>query len=237
MIKISLLHPSWKRPQLAKHCYDDWMGSADYPDQVEYILSLCDKDSNFEGYKSIFKSVYHKIKGCILYKNGLIDQVNFAAKHSTGNLLIAISDDFSCPEHWDTLLLNALEGKSDYLVKTRDGQQPWIVTLPIMDRVYYEARGYIYHPSTKHMFCDTWITHEAHLMGKVIELPYLFEHQHYTSGKNAKDEVNKENDASWNEGKLVYLEGLKNNFGVQNPLPIKLPKHHIDWLRSEGVIA
>lgn len=210
------------------------MRHADNPQDIEYILCLSGKDENIGLYRKEF--VNTGVITHVIPDNGLIKQVNAAAEQSIGNLIVAVSDDFVCPEHWDTLLFDALSGKSDYLVKTQDGQQPWIVTLPIMDRAYYENRGYIYHPSTKHMFCDTWITHEAHLMGKVVTLPYLFRHNHYTTGINKKDEVNAVNDSSWDDGKKIYLDGMKNNFGVVNPLPVQFPKHHIDWLRGEGVL-
>lgn len=231
---ISILHPSWKRPELARQCYDEWVGRCEELYFVEYILCLSRKDPKLGEYLKIFYSTI--VKFHLVEDNGLILQVNAAAKQSVGNLLIAVSDDFGCPNSWDRLLLSELHGKKDYLVKTQDTQQPWIITLPIMDRVYYEARDYIYHPITLHMFCDTWITHEAHLMGKVVTLDLVFPHNHYTSGRMKKDEVNVENDSTWAEGERIYLDGVQNNFGVQNPLPITLPDHHRSFLKSKGFI-
>lgn len=231
--KISILHPSYKRPELARKCYNLWMDNALDRNQIEYILCVAESDPEYQKYRELFAAT-----SAIVVReerNGLINQVNRAAKYAMGNILIAVSDDFACEPAWDELLFEALDGKEDYLAKTQDGAQPWIITLPIMDRKYYNARGYIYHPTTKHMFCDTWITHEAHLMGKVVDLNLKFPHNHYTTGINPRDEVNGENDASWAEGERIYLEGLKDNFGVENPLPIILPAHHHNWLISKGV--
>ncbi len=232
--KISILHPSYKRPQLALECYNLWMNSAENKDSIEYILCLAANDPTLQQYRDAFKGTDALVVS--EQNNGLINQVNRAAKYAVGNLLIAVSDDFACEPKWDTALLAEMEGKENYLVKTDDGAQPWIITLPIMDRKYYNDRGYIYHPTTKHMFCDTWITHEGQ-MGKVITLlDILFPHNHYTTKKNQKDEVNVQNDATWAEGERIYLEGLKNNFGIVNPLHVDLPAHHHMWLQNKGAI-
>ena len=88
----------------------------------------------------------------IIAKNkNLVDAANNGAKICTGDLPILISDDFDCPENWDLLLLDAIKDKQDFVLKTFDGIQKWIVTLPIMDRIYYEKQGYIYHPEYQHM--------------------------------------------------------------------------------------
>jgi hypothetical protein len=232
-IKISLLHPSWHRPELAKKCHDTWMNNADNPDQIEYILCLSNKDTTAPQYAEQFEDA-HIITGYI-DDNGLVKQANAAAEQSKGNLLICISDDFSCLPHWDTELLMALEGKEDYTVKTVDGQQPWIITLPMMDRAYYKRMGYIYHPDYEHMFADTENSHVGALLGRTITLPILFAHEHYTTGINPKDEVNAQNDSKWGHDEAVYLLHLRTNFGIENPFTIQLPQHHIQWLRHKGV--
>jgi len=233
MKKITILHPSWKRSKLALQCYNEWLNKAANKNTIEYILCLSVKDPTINLYLNTFANSAAKI--LLLEDNGLIRQVNHAAQHAVGNLFVAVSDDFGCPEKWDEHLLAALEGKKDYMIKTQDGLQPWIITLPIMDRVYYEQKGYIYHPQTYHMFCDNWITHEAHLLGKVISLPLLFPHRHYSTGAMLKDEVNWINDSTWALGEKVYLEGVKNNFGIKTPLPLQLPGDYILWLRSKGI--
>lgn len=146
------------------------------------------------------------------------DAINYGALHSNGNIIIVVSDDFSCPEHWDTLLLEALKGKSDYCVKTQDGLQPTLMTLPIMDRVYYERFGYIYYPEYRHMFCDQEMTAVAHMLGKAISLPILFPHNHYTTGKFKRDAITARNNATWQQGKKLFNERLKFNFGIDNPV-------------------
>ena len=235
-MKISILHPSWKRPEMAMECYREWMIKADNIDEIEYILSLSDIDPHLSKYKEIFAGSEAKL----IYSetNGLITQANAAAEVSLGNLLVTVSDDFSCPPNWDKILLEALEGKSDYLVKTDDGAQPWIITLPIMDRAYYIRFGYVYHPAYHHMFCDTEMTHVGAILGKIITVNALFPHNHYTTGAMVRDEVNIQNDATWAQGEELYFSRIQKNFdlpadGTYHNLDPNLP--HMQWLKSKGV--
>ena len=133
-------------------------------------------------------------------------------------MFIVVSDDFSCPEHWDTLLIEALNGKSDYCVKTQDGLQPTLMTLPIMDRVYYNRFGYIYYHEYRHLFCDQEMTAVAHMLGKAISLPILFPHNHYTTGKFKRDSITARNNSTWQQGEKLFNERLKMDFGIENPV-------------------
>lgn len=219
MIKISLLHPSWKRPALARKCYDEWMGKADNPKDIEYILCLSEKDAKKNEYFQSFNlnapsGELIPISVHVMADNGLVKQANYASEKSHGNLLIAISDDFVCPDHWDTILLTALEGKSDYVVKTQDGLQPFIMTLPMMDRAFYNRLGYIYHPDYNHMYGDEELAMVGKMLNRTIVLPDYFRHEHYSTGKNPKDEVNAKNDSFMMIDKETYLRRKAANFDV-----------------------
>lgn len=219
-MKISIIHPSRSRPGIAGMTRNKWLLNAHYPEDIEYILSLDRSDPQGK--------MYRNPTGKILFNNNIsaIGAINHAARHATGDLIIVVSDDFDCLPHWDTLLLKELEGKRDFLVKTPDGLQPTIITLPIMDRTYYERFGYVYHPDYKHMFADTEMTAVGHLLGKVIHVDLLFEHKHYSLGKSKKDAVNKKNDATWHQGKNFFHKRLKTNFGIENPV---MAYNEIKW--------
>lgn len=206
-MKISIIHPSRSRPKQANATRDRWKTHAD--DHHEYIFSLDTDDPT-----------RHKYKGAILTNNNTsaIAAINYASSYATGDLLIVVSDDFDCPPHWDTLLLKALEGKSDFVVKTRDGLQKTLITLPIMDRTYYERFGYVYEKGYCHLFADQELTAVGHLLGRVVEVDLLFEHKHYSTGKSKKDDVNRRNDKTWDQGKKLFNERLKSNFGIAEPV-------------------
>lgn len=206
-MKITCIHPSRSRASIANQVRTEWLNKAD--GIIEYIFSLDNDDVQGTMYE-----------GHCIYNNNrsAIDAVNKGAEMATGDLFIVVSDDFSCPDHWDSLLLWGLQGKSDYCVKTADGLQPTLITLPIMDRVYYDRFGYIYHPDYQHMFCDQEMTAVAHMIGKVITLPIMFPHNHYTTGKFERDAITIRNNSTWQQGELLLNQRLKTNFGIDNPV-------------------
>lgn len=231
-MKISLLHPSRGRAEKAHKTYRNWIDKSSGGTEIEYLLSL-DSDDDYDLYKHIFGFDFYSI---IAKNKNLVDAANNGAKICTGDLLILISDDFDCPENWDLLLLDAIKDKQDFVLKTFDGIQKWIVTLPIMDRIYYEKQGYIYHPEYQHMFCDTDLTHKADLQKRlIIRNDIVFIHNHYSSGGDKKDAVNIKADATWKQGEDFYLERCKNGFELFDNI-FDLSKEanpHINWLKNK----
>ena len=233
MYKISIIHPSRSRPSLAEATYHKWMDSAILVDDIQYILSVDTTDPDLQKYLDI----KGRRENVVSDNKTAIEAINEGARFASADLLIVVSDDFDCPVGWDALLLTALGGKSDFVLKTDDGCQPWIITLPIMDRAYYNRFGYIYNPAYKHLFADTEMTHVADLLGRKITLPIKFPHRHYTQdGGQPKDAINEKNDATWAQGEAIYLAGVRNNFELADPLEITLPEAHTNWLKRKGAI-
>lgn len=223
-MKISIIHPSRSRPDMAFETYLKWESKSQT--QLEYILSVDESDPKLDEYYKLFQDI-----NVVIWENNnksAIEAINNAAKLCTGDLIVVVSDDFDCPPDWDLQLIKHLEGKSNFIVKTKDGMQPTIITLPIMDRVYYERFGYIYHPGYKHMFCDTEMTAVAEMTGRVIKLPLMFRHNHYLTGAMKKDAVNEKNDATWNQGETLFNERKKIDFGLKNDEIVK-PFDQIKW--------
>lgn len=223
-MKISIIHPSRGRADIAFKAFATWVTKADNFEAIQYILSI-DED-NCRPYYETFFHYDSEIEICLRPNKTAIEAINNAAKIATGDLIIAISDDFDCPEHWDTLLLEALAGKEDFLVKTQDGLQKTLITLPLMDRKYYERFGYIYHPDYSHMHCDEEMTIVGHMLGRVITLDLMFEHKHYSTGKFKKDAISERNDATWAHGQRTLDRHALNNFGIANPL---VRREDIQW--------
>lgn len=235
-MKISIIHASRSRPSQALHAYRQWTSSVKDRTNIQYILSIDTTDTPEN------KVAYQEIKPDVLLcqpNTSAIEAFNRGAQMATGDLIIAISDDFNIvPFHWDEHLTQMLRDKSDYIVKTDDGAQPWIITLPIMDKAYYKRHGYIYPPHIRHMFADTWMTHVADLLGKKITLPIRFKHNHYTTGLTPKDEINEKNDATWKDGEDKYLEGVRSNFGLADDEikgVLSCNAQHIHWLQQKGI--
>jgi len=228
---ITVIHPSRSRSELAAKTIDKWISRAGT--QVEYILSVDISDANLDSYKLL--SDHLDISLCIADNSNAVQAINEAAKFAKGDILIVASDDFDCPIDWAFEIMKATHGKEDFVLKTFDGAQKWIVTLPIMDRIYYERYGYIYNPIFQHLFCDTELTHIAELTGKlIIRNDIEFTHDHHTTGRNVPDEVTRKLEKTWNEGEATYLRRVRENFGIQGVNARKcsyLP--HQNWLNNK----
>jgi glycosyltransferase involved in cell wall biosynthesis len=227
---ISLLHPSRQRPEKSLSAIRRWEQRA-YSKNYEIIVSIDDSDPDKEKYLN-----YHQGKKVVINSNrSAVDAINNAAKEATGDILVVVSDDTDCPSAWDDKILNACAGHEDFVLKVNDGIQKWIITMPVMDRKYYERFGYVYPPDYSHMFTDTHFTHVAELLDRVIwRNDILFPHMHYSVAKAKRDELNERNDATWNEGKRTYLKHFRNNFGLGgNVNPWKISNdQHVQWLKN-----
>lgn len=189
---------------------------------LQYIISIDSTDPQLKRYQDLFNqfvlfSLDDDTELLISDNKSAIEAVNVGAKKAKNELLIVVSDDFDCFPNWDIWLTDMLKDKEDFIVKTYDGIQKTLITLPIMDRKYYNRFGYIYYPEYQHMFCDTEMTDVGHLLNKVIDLndpnhPFL--HKHYTAGFMQKDETNEKNDSTWNQGEALYNARKEFNFGL-----------------------
>ena len=217
-MEISIIHPSRSRPQMAFETATKWLTRCKDSTRAQYFLSLDNDDDFLSHYKDLFAGIKEQVT--ILQNNNLsaIQAINHAAKETIGRILVVVSDDFDCPLHWDEQLIVSLKDKKDFVVKTKDGLQPFIITLPIMDRTFYNRFGYIYNPVYKHMYCDTEMSCVGHMLGRTIYLDILFPHMHYSTGHMRRDAINIKNDMTYGSGGIIFNERKKINFGIVNPL-------------------
>lgn len=234
-MKISLICPSRGRAEKSFHTVNKWWNSAGLNGNLEIILSLDFDDKTFEDYFDEFSDANFEHKVIVNENRSAVDAVNWGAARSSGDVLIVVSDDFDCPENWAFSLAMKAEGKTDWIAKTPDGIQKWIITLPILDRHYYNRFGYIYHPDYLHMFCDTELTCVADLTGRKIALDIPFVHNHYSTGKSIKDEVSIRADKTWDQGEKLFIERAKRNFDLVNPPGKITSPDYINWMRNKGI--
>ena len=233
-MKISLIHPSRQRAIIAFDTCQYWLSNASKENEIEYILSCDATDPLLKDYQDLFAS--HTV--IVSDNKNVVDASNNGAKYATGKIFILVSDDFECYPNWDLDIVAEFKDKYCKLLKTFDGFQGWIVTIPIMDRAFYLHNDYIYYPEYTHMFCDTDLTHKAELEGNlIVRNDIVFKHNHYSvDGGAQKDELNVKADNTWATGKTLYLERMKNKFGLHpstNVLNICADaKGHIKWIKS-----
>jgi hypothetical protein len=236
-MRFSLLHPSRSRPHKSFQTTQDWLNSATGKD-FELIVSIDETDPYKDQYLNIYSHFnQYKTKVIINNNESAVDAINNAAKVSEGDILIVVSDDTGVLRGWDKVINGAMGTHIDFVLKVYDGIQDWIVTMPIMDRVYYNRFGYVYYPEYKHMFCDTHLTHVADALGKmIIRNDILIPHLHYSVKRSERDEVTLKADATHKEGMNIYLRMLRNNLMLDKSIDIwdlsKQAKSHLNWLNN-----
>jgi glycosyltransferase involved in cell wall biosynthesis len=234
-MKISLLCPSRSRPGKAIGNLCDWFDRMTGDFDVEIILSLDSNDPQLDVYHNL-NEAQDRVADIILVSENksAVDAINAAAEKATGDIFIVVSDDTDCLPSWDEALVKIVEGKEDWILKCNDGNiQSWIITMPVMDRKYYQRFGYIYQPEYEHMFCDTELTAVADLLGKKIECDLVFKHLHYSVTKEAKDSVSEKADSTWAKGEALFLSRVKRNFDlIDYPGQIK-SEEYLAWISSK----
>jgi hypothetical protein len=179
---------------------------------VELVLSLDQDDPSLESYRYFYPRDHYN-RMIIGDNKSAIDAINTAALFAKGDIFIVVSDDTDCMKGWDMAIMEETKGCDDWILKTNDGIQPWLITMPVMDRIYYNRFGYIYHPSYKHCFCDTELTCVAEMTGRLIHSNLKFPHKHYTVN-GLPDELNKRNDATFEEGRRNFIKRKDAMFGL-----------------------
>jgi hypothetical protein len=212
---LSITHHSRGRAQIAHKTAMKWILDLSLKYKWEYIMSVDETDPILEEYISNSKDAPYIL---IVNDNKTsIEAMNVAASKTQHNLIVTISDDVDCFPNWDEWLMVNLEGKEDFVVKTWDGIQSYLITMPILDRKYYNRFNYIAYPGYKHLFSDNEFTEVAHILGKVIDLQdweHMFKHNHPIMGVTERDSIYDKNNSSWNQGENLFNERKQMNYGL-----------------------
>lgn len=229
MIKISLLHISRQRPQLAYDCFREWSANCNKKYQVEYILAVDADDPTLPAYMKLFSETDKSNIGLFVMNvtdshNG-VQAINNAAKviSMTSEIIMSVSDDQGCFPGWDQAIEKVLEGVDNFtqpkFIGVSDGLQAYgsIFVYYIANRAYYKKFGWIIYPEYDGMFGDNDMMELARRTGALIDAPYLlFQHRHYSIGLGTFDEVyaktNNPND--FHKNQMIFEARKKRNFDL-----------------------
>lgn len=227
---ISIIHPSRGRPEKSYNNINYWYKHySGRPEDLEIIVSIDNSDPLYHEYKK-----YHSEHVISNDNTSAVDAINNAAKIASGDIFIIVSDDTRSFPGWSREIYEAIKGRGiDWMLKTQDAIQDYIITMPIMDRAYYNRTGYIYHPEFQHLFCDTYLTCVADITGRKITSNLMFKHDHYSVNGTEPDDLHKRNDATWKQGQETFIRLMK-QFTPQERARIKDPGMR-SWLRNHGV--
>jgi glycosyltransferase involved in cell wall biosynthesis len=194
---ISLLHATRGRAMQAIRCRSEWLRLADDPKRVEHIFAVDSDDEEAE--------VFLRFPSIIMDNNGgPVAAWNIAAKQSTGQILVQLSDDWKPFRGWDTAIVDAITKepvmhidssphhvhreplKCPAVLAVSDGhRKDDLLCMAILTRARYKQQGHLFHPEFFSMFSDNWFSHCAFRDGVVIDARdrITFEHVHPAFGK------------------------------------------------------
>lgn len=215
---ISLIHPSRGRAKKAWSTFNNWLSKKGA--HIEHILSIDTDDKEANEYIKLFQHSTPIVNNVIVSQNkSVVEATNVAAKYTSGDILIYLSDDFDCPENWGPLVLKEFEGvEGPCLLKVDDMLQGFhvpVLTIPIMNRAMYERLGYFFHPEYKSMFCDTHLFEVCNRNRWIKNAPHLkFPHNHVSVGKAPDDETYRRSAANWEQGKALFAKHKAMGFPI-----------------------
>ena len=207
---------------MAEEAILEWTGKCSGRHTYEYILSTDTDDAAVDAYRELAARL--GIRLVVEANRSAVEAWNRAAARTSGDVLVAVSDDFGCPEEWDLALEAAIGDRRDVAVLVHDGAEGRIATLPIVGRAWYERYGYILYPEYRHMFCDDDLTHLARATGRLVDARRLvFPHRHHTAGLSPEDDTYRHggSDLGWWRDQRVYAKRAAAHFGLR-PRSIRL---------------
>jgi glycosyltransferase involved in cell wall biosynthesis len=201
--KISLLHATRGRPAKAWRCRMDWLRAASSPDAIEHIFGVdSDDPASF-----MLTATRHVVSWP---DAGPVGAWNAAAKASSGQVLVQLSDDWEPIPGWDLAILEAIgdTSKTAVLAVSDGHRKDDLLCMAILTRARYEAQGYLFHPEFFSMFSDNWFSREAFADCVVIDARdrITFEHRHPAFGKAEMDDTYARSNASehYEKGAAIF---------------------------------
>lgn len=213
---VTIIHPSRGRPHQSHATICKWIARAGLGVAVEVIASLDSNDIELDAYLDRYRGVGRGLTVLVSDNKSAIQAINNAMAVATGDLFIVVSDDTDCPNSWAVRLLAYTKGQRDFVMKTNDGIQNTMITMPIFDRAYFNRDGYVYNPEYDHLFADREYSDVAYKRKRVIrKMTLRFPHNHYSVTKQLPDEVHLKNERTYQPGKALYMKRKKMNFGLR----------------------
>jgi hypothetical protein len=215
-VKISLLHATYKRPEKALECYRAWRARAIDVSGLEYIFAVNATDGDTLEALHVANYPGNLVIGDF---KGSAPAWNQAARLSSGEWLVQVSDDFVPPDGWDEWL-RGRTNECPTVVAVADGfRKDSLITMAICNRAYYELEGYFLHPMYRSVFSDDHFTYRALKRAKIGTALLLdcrdvvFRHEHHY---HVPDQVPMDETYARQNAPEAYAEGAK-IFAAMNP--------------------
>lgn len=208
---ILVKFPSRSRPARFLEVLKEWVRLADDLSQVHFLFSfdmdddtMWDIDTELEPLGISYTRFFRESKSKVHAINRDIEDVDVP-----WTILLVISDDMRCKvQGWDTMVRALAKDHPDSLIWFTDGKQKDIITIPLMDRAYYDRDGFVYDPRFTSVFCDNLQTDLARNRGRLVFIDaVLADHRHpanYTDVKKDALYAKNETQAIWDRDEAMY---------------------------------
>ena len=209
--KISIIHATRGRPQIAWQRRWQWLCMAQKPLEVEWLF-MVDHDDPTD---------YTPHQGIRCNPGGIINAWNHGAKQAKGEILLQMSDDWTPPRHWDALISNAMGATNEEKVLAiSDGlRTDKLLCMAILTQKRLEKQGgYMFHPDYQEsdgIYSDNEFTERAYGDGVVIERrDIIFKHENPLFTGGTPDELIKHHNKPehYQKGKAIYEKRKSNSW-------------------------
>lgn len=209
--KISIIHATKGRPQIAWQRRFQWLMLAKNPLEVEWLFMVDHNDP--------IDYTPHQAIRC--NPGGIINAWNEGAKQAKGEVLIQMSDDWSPCRHWDGLILSAFGSTNeDKVLAISDGlRTDKLLCMAILTQKRLEKQGgFMFHPDYQEsdgIYSDNEFTQRAYDDGVVIEAKdIVFKHENplFTGGKPDELIKNHNKPEYYEKGKSIYEKRKANSW-------------------------
>ena len=109
--RISVIHPSFGRPEQAVMCHHEWVMAETNHEEMEWIISLSSNDPDADDYYRVFEN--EPVTIIVGDSTNMVQASNAAAERSQGDILVLVSDDMFPPIGWDTKLIERFDAYGD----------------------------------------------------------------------------------------------------------------------------
>ena len=208
--KISIIHATKGRPQIAWQRRWQWLSLAQNPLEVEWLF-MVDHDEAVD---------YTPHQAIRCNPGGIVNAWNAGAKMAKGEIIIQMSDDWTPPRHWDALISTAMgDTAGEKVLAVSDGlRTDKLLCMAIMTQSRLKKQGEMFCPEyqvSDGIYSDNEVTDRAYEDGVIVEARHIqFKHENpMFTGGNPDDLLKNHNKPEhYQKGKAIYEKRKANNW-------------------------
>ena len=208
--KISIIHATKGRPQIAWQRRWQWLCLAQKPLEVEWLF-MVDHDEAVD---------YTPHQAIRVNPGGIVNAWNAGAKLAKGDIIIQMSDDWTPPRHWDALISTAMgDTAEEKVLAVSDGlRTDKLLCMAIMTQSRLKKQGEMFCPEyqvSDGIYSDNEVTDRAYEDGVIVEARHIqFKHENpMFTGGNPDDLLKNHNKPEhYQKGKAIYEKRKANHW-------------------------